>query len=80
MRIRWARNVVSIADITDAYNILVRKSEGKRPLGRRRRRWEDNIRIDLWEMRWGNVDWIPVFEDRHQFRAVVNTVTNLRVP
>jgi hypothetical protein len=55
------------------------KAEGKRPLGRPRRRWED-IRMDLREIGWGGVDWIDLAEDRDQWRALVNTVMNLRVP
>jgi hypothetical protein len=58
----------------------VGKPEGKRPLGRLRRRWEDNIRMDLREIGWGGMDWIDVAKDRDQWRAVVNTVMNLRVP
>jgi hypothetical protein len=62
------------------YRLWVGKPEGKRPLGRPRRRWVDNIRMDLGEMGWGDVDWIDLAQDRNQFRAVVNTVMNLRVP
>jgi hypothetical protein len=65
---------------TNAYRILVGKSEGKRPLGRFRRRWEDNIRINLREIGWGGMDWIDLAQDRDQWRALVNTVINLRVP
>jgi hypothetical protein len=61
------------------YRILVGKPEGKRPLGRNRRIWEDNIRIDLREIGWGGMDWIDVAQDRDQWRALVNTVMNLRV-
>jgi hypothetical protein len=64
----------------NAYRILVGKPEGKRPLGRPRRRWEDNIRIDLREIGWGGMDWIDLAQDRDQWRALVNTVMNLRVP
>jgi hypothetical protein len=56
------------------------KPEGKRPLGRPRRRSEDNIRMDLGEIGWGDMDWIVLSQDREQWRALVNTVTNLRVP
>jgi hypothetical protein len=59
---------------------LVAKPEGKRPLGRARRRWEDNIRMDLREIGWAGMDWIDVARDRDQWRALVNTVMNLRVP
>jgi hypothetical protein len=58
----------------------VGKPEGKRPLGRPRRRWENNIRMDLKEIGWGGMDWIDLAQDRDQWRAVVNTGMNLRVP
>jgi hypothetical protein len=64
----------------NAYGILVGKPEGKRPLGRPRRRWEDNIRMDLRDIEWGGMDWIDLAQDRDQWRALVNTVINLRVP
>jgi hypothetical protein len=66
----WERNV---------YRVLIVKPEGKRPLGRPRRRWEDGIRMALREIGWGNVDWIQLAQDRDQWRALVNTVMNLRV-
>jgi hypothetical protein len=56
------------------------KPEGKRPLGKPRRRWVDNIRMDLGEVRWGDMDWIAVGQDRNRRRALVNSVLNLRVP
>jgi hypothetical protein len=58
----------------------VGKPEGKRPLGRPRRRWVDNIRMDLREVGWGDVDWIGLANDRSRRRAFVNSVLNLRVP
>jgi transposase len=64
----------------DAYRILVGKSEGKRPLGRPRCRWVDNIKIDLREIRLDGVAWIYLAHDMDQWRALVNTVMNLRVP
>jgi hypothetical protein len=64
----------------NAYSILVGNPEGKRPLGRPRRRWEDNIKMDLREIGWGGMDWINLSQDRNQWRALVNTVMNLRVP
>jgi hypothetical protein len=64
----------------NAYILLVGKPEGKRPLGRPRRRWVDNIRMDFGEVRWGDVDWIGLAQDRSRWRAVVNSVLNLRVP
>jgi hypothetical protein len=60
--------------------ILVGKPEGKRPLGRRRCRWVDNIKMDLREIEWGGMDWIDLAQDRDQWRVLVNTVMNLRVP
>jgi hypothetical protein len=63
-----------------AYRILVGKPEGKKPLGRPRRSWEDNIRMDLREIGWGGMDWIDLAQDRDQWRALVNTVMNVRVP
>jgi hypothetical protein len=63
----------------NAYRLLVGKPEGKRPLGRPRRRWVD-IRMDLGEVRWGGVDWIGLAQDRNKWKAVVNFVLNLRVP
>jgi hypothetical protein len=64
----------------NAYRLLVGKPEGKKPLGRLRRRWVDNIRMDLGEMEWGYVDWIGLAKDRNRWRALVNSVLNLRVP
>jgi hypothetical protein len=64
----------------NAYRILVAKPEGKRPLGRPRRRWVDNIKMDLREIGWDGVDWIDITQDRDQWRALVNTVLNLWVP
>jgi hypothetical protein len=63
----------------NAYRILVGKPEGKRPLRRPRRRWKDNIKMDLREIGWGGVDWIDLARDRDHWRALVNTVMNLRV-
>jgi hypothetical protein len=62
------------------YRALVEKPEGRRPLGRPRRRWEDNIKMDLREVGWGGMDWINLAQDRDRWRAVVNAVMNLRVP
>ena len=62
------------------YRVLVRKPGGKRPLGRPRRRWEDNIKIDLQEVRGGCGDWMELAQDRDRWRALVSTVMNLRVP
>jgi len=62
------------------YRVLVGKPEGKRPLGRPRRRWEDNIKMDLQEVGCGGMDWIELAEDRDRWRALVYAVMNLRVP
>jgi hypothetical protein len=69
-----------MGEVRGAYNILVGRPEGRRPLGRPRRRWEDNIEMDLREIVFGDVDWIPLDRDRDTWRAVVNTVMNLRIP
>jgi hypothetical protein len=63
-----------------AYRILVRKPEGKRPLGRPRRRWVYNIKIDLRKIEWDGMDWIDLAQDRDQWKALVNAVINFRVP
>jgi hypothetical protein len=63
----------------NVYRVLMGKPEGKRPLGRPMRRWEDGIRMDLRETDWGIVDWIHLAQDRNRWRADVNTVMNLRV-
>jgi hypothetical protein len=64
----------------NAYRILVGKPEGKRPLGRPRRKLMDNIKVDLREIGWHGVDWIDMAQDRDQWRAIVNTVLIPRVP
>jgi len=62
------------------YRVLVRKPEGKRPLGRPRRKWEDNIKMDIQEVGCGGMDWIQLARDRDSWRALVNVVMNIRVP
>jgi hypothetical protein len=79
-RIRWAGHVARMGEKRNAYRILVGKPEGKRPPGRPRRSSVDNIRMYLREIRWGSMDWIDLAQDRDQWRALVNTVMNLRVP
>jgi hypothetical protein len=64
----------------NAYRILVRHPEGKRPLGRPRRRWVNNIKIHLREIGWDGMDWIDLAQDRDQWRALVNAVMNFLVP
>jgi hypothetical protein len=61
------------------YRVLVGKPEGKRPLGRPRHRWEDNIRLDLQEVGFGSLDWIGLAQDRESWQTIVNAVMNLRV-
>jgi hypothetical protein len=77
-RMRWAAHVARMGKRT-AYRILVGKSEGKRPLGRPRRRLVDNIKIDLRETGWDGMDWIDLAQDSDQWRALVNMVMNLQV-
>jgi hypothetical protein len=69
-----------MGETRNAYRLLVGKPEGKRPLGRPRCRLVDNIRMDLGEVRWSDVDWIGLAQDRNRWRALVNWVLNLRVP
>jgi hypothetical protein len=79
-RMRWAGHVARMGEKRNAYRLLVGRPEGKRPLGRPRRRWVDNIRMDLGEVGWSDVDWIDLAQDRNRWRAVVNSVLNLQVP
>jgi hypothetical protein len=76
---RWVEYVTRMGEDRKVYKVLVGKPEGKRPLGRPRRRWEDGIRMDLREMGLGCVDWIRLAQDRDQWRAAVSAVMNLRV-
>jgi hypothetical protein len=78
-RMRWAKHVARMGE-RNAYRILVGKPKGKRALGITRRRWEDDIRVDLREIGWGGMDWIDLGQERDQWRALVNTVMNLCVP
>jgi hypothetical protein len=66
--------------LRNAYKMLFEKSEKKRSLGRPKRRWEDNIRMDCREIRWEVVDWMHLTRDRDQWQALVNTIINLRIP
>jgi hypothetical protein len=79
-RMRWAEQVARMAEWRGVYRVLVGRPEGKRPLGRPRRRWEDNIKLDLREMGIDGANWIQLAQDRVQWKAFMNTVMNLRVP
>ena len=79
-RMRWAGHVTSMGERRGVYRILVGKSEGKRPLGRPRRRWENNIKMDFQEVGCGGTDWIELAQGRDRWRALVDAVMNLRVP
>jgi hypothetical protein len=77
---KWAEHVAQMGREKNAYRILVGKPEGKRPLGRIRHRWVNNIKMDLREIGWDGTDWIDLAQDVDQWRTLVNTVMNLRVP
>jgi hypothetical protein len=77
-RMRGAGHVARMGEGRNVYRVLVGKPEGKRPLERPRRRWEDGINMDLWEIGWG-VEWILLAQDRDRWWAVVSAVMNLRV-
>ena len=79
-RMRWAGHVARMGEERGAYRFLVGKPEGKRPLGRPRRRLVDNIRMDLQEVGCGYVDWIGLAQDRDSWPTLVSAVMNLRVP
>jgi hypothetical protein len=79
-RMRWAGHVARMGEVRGVYRVLVGRPEGKRPLGRPRHRWEDNIKTDLGEIGIDGANWIQLAQDRVQWRACVNTVMNLRVP
>ena len=79
-RMRWAGHVARMGEERGVYRVLVGKPEGKRPLGRPRHRWMDNIRMDLREVGCGYMDWIGRAQDRDRWRKLVSAVMNLRVP
>jgi hypothetical protein len=77
---RWAGHVAGMGEKRNVYRLLVGKPEGERPLRRPRRRWMDNIKMDILEIRVNVVDWIGLAQDRYRRSALVNLVMNLRVP
>ena len=79
-RMKWAGRVARTGETRGVYRVLVGKAEGKRPLGRPRRRWEDNIKMDLQEVGCEGMDWIDLAKDRDRWRELVNAVMNRRVP
>jgi hypothetical protein len=79
-RMRWAGHVARVEEGRGVYRVLVGRLEGKRPLGRPRRRWEDNIKMGRMEIGLDGVNWIRLAQDRVQWRDFVNTVMNLQVP
>jgi len=79
-RMRWAGHVARMGEGRGVYRVLVGKPEGKSPMGRPRRRWVDNIRMDLQEVVCGYMDWIGRAQDRDRWRTLVSAVMNLRVP
>jgi len=79
-RMRWAGHVARMVDRRVIYRVLVGKTEGKKPLGRSRRRWDFNIKMDLQEVGCGGTDWIELAKDRDRWRALVSAVMNLEVP
>ena len=80
IRMRWAGHVARMEEERGVPKVLVGKPEGKRPLGRPRRRWEDNIKMDLQEVGRGCGDWMGLAQDTGSWRALVSTVMNFRVP
>jgi hypothetical protein len=79
-RMRWAGHVSRMGENRNAYRLLVENPEGKRPLGRSRRSWVDNIIVGLGEVGWDDVNWIGLAQDSNRWRALVNSIMNLRVP
>jgi hypothetical protein len=77
---RWAGHIARIGYRGGVYRVLVGKPEGRRPLGRTRHRWEDNIKMDLEEVGCGGMDWIELAQDRDRWRAIENVGMNLRIP
>jgi len=77
---RWPGHVARVGERRGVYRVLVGRPGGKRPLGRPRRRWEDNIKMDLQEMGCAGMDWIELVQERDRWRALVNALMNLPVP
>jgi hypothetical protein len=80
IEMKWEGHVARMGERRGVYRVLVGKPEGKKPLGRPRRRWEGNIKMDLQEVVCGGMDWIELAQDRDSLRALVNVVMNLWVP
>ena len=79
-RMRWAGHVARMEEDRGVHRVLVEKPEGRRSLGRPRRRWEDNIKMDIQEVGGGRGDWMELAQDRDRWRALVGTVRDFRVP
>jgi hypothetical protein len=79
-RMRWAGHIARMWEKRNACRVLMGKPERKRPLGKSKHRWLHNIKMDLVEVGWGDVNWICLAQDRNRWRALVNSVLNLRVP
>jgi hypothetical protein len=79
-RMRWVGHVARMGEKRNVYRLFVGKPEGRRPLGRPKLRWLDSIRMDIVEVGWGEVDWVGLAQDRDRWRALVNSILNLRVP
>jgi len=76
---RWAGHVASMEDRKCAYKVLLERPYGQNPLGRHRRRWQNNIKMDFQEVGWGSMDWTDLAQDRDRWRALVSAEMNLRV-
>ena len=79
-KMRWVGHIAHMGEVRGMHRILVGKPQGKRPLGRPRCRWEDNIKMNLKEVGCGGMDWIELVQDMDSWRALVNPVINLQVP
>jgi len=79
-RMRWTGHIARMVAWRGVYRVLVGKPEGKRPLGRPKRRWEDNIKLNLQVVVCGGIDWITQTQNSDRWRALMNTVINIRVP